>query len=163
MRRDKFFTRGDFCAVLKIFTALLISVALVVIGCGAFNEGDRFVVGYDEFAPMGFHDESGELVGFDIDLVSGKYVVDAKSIMGIFSLDLSKPIDLSIHAEENLDEILEVPGVDAIVAAAARVKSPPTDTFRRYTSESLFAGCVHFPPLTMQSSEIEKSGNAPLA
>ena len=29
---------------------------------------------------------------FDIDLTSGRYVVDAKSIMGIFSLDLSKPI-----------------------------------------------------------------------
>ena len=30
----------------------------------------------------------------DFDLVSGRYVIDAKSIMGIFSLDLSKPIDL---------------------------------------------------------------------
>ena len=29
----------------------------------------------------------------DFDLVSGRYVIDAKSIMGIFSLDLSKPID----------------------------------------------------------------------
>ena len=44
----------------------------------------------------------------DFDLVSGRYVIDAKSIMGIFSLDLSKPIDLSIHAEENLNEILDV-------------------------------------------------------
>ena len=35
----------------------------------------------------------------DFDLVSGRYVIDAKSIMGIFSLDLSKPIDLNIHAE----------------------------------------------------------------
>jgi len=43
----------------------------------------------------------------DFDLVSGRYVIDAKSIMGIFSLDLSKPIDLSIHAEDNLDQILE--------------------------------------------------------
>ena len=43
----------------------------------------------------------------DFDLISGRYVIDAKSIMGIFSLDLSKPIDLSIHAEDNLDEILE--------------------------------------------------------
>ena len=32
----------------------------------------------------------------DMDLQSGKYYVDAKSIMGIFSLDLSKPIDLAI-------------------------------------------------------------------
>ena len=44
----------------------------------------------------------------DFDLVSGRYVIDAKSIMGIFSLDLSKPIDLNIHAAENMDEILEV-------------------------------------------------------
>lgn len=43
----------------------------------------------------------------DFDLVSGRYVIDAKSIMGIFSLDLSKPIDLSIHAEDNIDDILE--------------------------------------------------------
>ena len=44
----------------------------------------------------------------DFDLVSGRYVIDAKSIMGIFSLDLSKPIDLAIHTETNLDEIMEV-------------------------------------------------------
>lgn len=44
----------------------------------------------------------------DFDLVSGRYVIDAKSIMGIFSLDLSKPIDLNIHAEDNIDEILTV-------------------------------------------------------
>ena len=42
----------------------------------------------------------------DFDLVSGRYVIDAKSIMGIFSLDLSKPIDLNIHAESNVDVIL---------------------------------------------------------
>ena len=42
----------------------------------------------------------------DFDLVSSRYVIDAKSIMGIFSLDLSKPIDLNIHAEEGIDEIL---------------------------------------------------------
>ena len=45
----------------------------------------------------------------DFDLVSGRYVIDAKSIMGIFSLDLSKPIDLNIHADANrMDEILSV-------------------------------------------------------
>lgn len=42
----------------------------------------------------------------DFDLVSGRYVIDAKSIMGIFSLDLSKPIDLNIHADANLEDIL---------------------------------------------------------
>lgn len=50
-----------------------------------------------------------EVTKFDaeFDLVSGRYVIDAKSIMGIFSLDLSKPIDLAIHAEANKDEIME--------------------------------------------------------
>ncbi len=44
----------------------------------------------------------------DFDLVSGRYIIDAKSIMGIFSLDLSKSIDLNIQATDNVDEILEV-------------------------------------------------------
>jgi len=44
----------------------------------------------------------------DFDLVSGRYVIDAKSIMGIFSLDLSKPIDLNIHNEDSVNKILEV-------------------------------------------------------
>ena len=45
---------------------------------------------------------------YDFDLISGRYVIDAKSIMGIFSLDLSKPIELNIHAEgENLDSVME--------------------------------------------------------
>lgn len=43
----------------------------------------------------------------DFDLVSGRYVIDAKSIMGIFSLDLSKPIELNIHNEDNIDEVME--------------------------------------------------------
>ena len=46
---------------------------------------------------------------YDFDLVSGRYVIDAKSIMGIFSLDLSKPIDLNIHAEnQDADNIIEL-------------------------------------------------------
>lgn len=44
----------------------------------------------------------------DFDLVSGRYVIDAKSIMGIFSLDLSKPITLNIHGENDIDKIMEV-------------------------------------------------------
>lgn len=35
----------------------------------------------------------------DIDIVSGRYVIDAKSIMGIFSTDLSKPVNVRIHAK----------------------------------------------------------------
>ncbi len=36
----------------------------------------------------------------DIDLRSGRYVVDAKSILGIFSLDLAKPITMEIYSED---------------------------------------------------------------
>ena len=46
---------------------------------------------------------------YDFDLVSGRYVIDAKSIMGIFSLDLSKPIELNIHVDNSdIDSILEI-------------------------------------------------------
>ena len=40
---------------------------------------------------------------YDVDLSSGRYVVDAKSIMGIFSLDLTKPIDVEIHHNDCSD------------------------------------------------------------
>ncbi len=43
----------------------------------------------------------------DFDLVSGRYVIDAKSIMGIFSLDLSRPLDLNVHAEDDAEEVME--------------------------------------------------------
>ena len=36
----------------------------------------------------------------DFDLTSGRYVIDAKSIMGIFSLDLSKPLKLDIYSDQ---------------------------------------------------------------
>ncbi len=36
---------------------------------------------------------------FEVDLTSGRYVVDAKSIMGIFSLDLGKPIRVEVHTD----------------------------------------------------------------
>lgn len=42
----------------------------------------------------------------DIDLLSGRYIVDAKSIMGIFSLDLLKPIKLTAHGD-NTDALFE--------------------------------------------------------
>lgn len=45
-------------------------------------------------------------VDCDFDLVSERYVVDAKSIMGIFSLDLSKKLQLNIHKDEAADDII---------------------------------------------------------
>ena len=43
---------------------------------------------------------------YDFDLISGRYIIDAKSIMGIFSLDLSKPIQLDIHTDD-ADAVIE--------------------------------------------------------
>ena len=42
---------------------------------------------------------------YDFDLASGRYIVDATSIMGIFSLDLSEPITLNIHTSEDAEEL----------------------------------------------------------
>lgn len=47
---------------------------------------------------------------FEVDLLSGRYAVDAKSIMGIFSLDLGKTLDMKVHsdgedAENFLDDV----------------------------------------------------------
>lgn len=43
---------------------------------------------------------------YDIDLSSSRYVVDAKSIMGIFSLDLSKTLKVDVHAD-SCDDLIE--------------------------------------------------------
>ena len=43
---------------------------------------------------------------FDVDLISGRYAIDAKSIMGIFSLDLANPIKAEIHSDD-CDKFLE--------------------------------------------------------
>lgn len=45
---------------------------------------------------------------FDVDLISGRYAIDAKSIMGIFSLDISKPIRLDAHTDNADAFIAEV-------------------------------------------------------
>nr|MBE6544804.1 HPr family phosphocarrier protein [Oscillospiraceae bacterium] len=46
------------------------------------------------------------LADYDVDLVQGRYVIDAKSIMGIFSLDLLSPITLKAHTD-NADALFE--------------------------------------------------------
>ena len=46
-------------------------------------------------------------VDFEVDLLQGRYLIDAKSIMGIFSLDLSRPLDLYIHEDKDAPAILE--------------------------------------------------------
>ena len=48
------------------------------------------------------------LVAYDgeVDLESGRYKVDGKSLLGIFSLDLRKPVKLTFQKEENADELI---------------------------------------------------------
>lgn len=47
---------------------------------------------------------------YDVDIVSGRYAIDAKSIMGIFSLDLSKKLTLNIHSDNCADFLEEIKG-----------------------------------------------------
>ena len=49
------------------------------------------------------------LIGFDgyVDLESGRYKVDGKSILGIFSLDLRQPIKLTYESEKDADKLYE--------------------------------------------------------
>ena len=42
-----------------------------------------------------------------VSLVSGRYVIDAKSIMGIFSLDLSKPVKLCVEGDADIETVKE--------------------------------------------------------
>lgn len=47
---------------------------------------------------------------YDMDLRSGRYVVDAKSILGIFSIDLSQPIQMDIYSDDCDDLLSELKG-----------------------------------------------------
>lgn len=47
---------------------------------------------------------------YDMDLRSGRYVVDAKSILGIFSIDLSRPIQMDIYSDDCDDLLKELDG-----------------------------------------------------
>lgn len=57
---------------------------IVLSGVDEVKKFVNFVSGYD----------------FKVELVSGKYIVDAKSIMGIFSLDLDKPIRMNAYTDD---------------------------------------------------------------
>ena len=61
----------------------------------------------------------------EFDLVSGRYVIDAKSIMGIFSLDISQPIDLNIHTEVNKYESDAIK--DKLLAAGFLIVEPEAE------------------------------------
>jgi phosphotransferase system HPr-like phosphotransfer protein len=51
---------------------------------------------------------------YDIDVMSGRYIVDAKSLMGLFSLDLSSDLTLRVHADSCDDLIAELKKLDFI-------------------------------------------------
>ena len=55
---------------------------------------------------------------YEVDLTLGRYVVDAKSIMGIFSLDLANSIKLDVHCKEE-----DTASVDAFFSAIAKFES----------------------------------------
>ena len=88
----------------KNFLLLMLLLMFIVIGCGGNSDArEKIVVGVDdEFAPMGFRDDSGELVGFDIDL--------AKEVARRMKVDIEfKPI-----VWENKRAELESGNVDMI-------------------------------------------------
>lgn len=45
---------------------------------------------------------------YDIDIASGRYVIDAKSILGIFSMDMEKPMELIIHGEDCEETLAQI-------------------------------------------------------
>ena len=61
---------------------------------------DKFNIMLDSISSVKDFVNAVNKYDFDVDLTSGRYVVDAKSIMGIFSLDLSKPIMLEAHCPD---------------------------------------------------------------
>lgn len=60
-----------------------------------------FLIKLDSFEKIKRFIKITSQLDYDLDLVSGRYVVDGKSLMGIFSLDLSKTIE--VHLPDGID------------------------------------------------------------
>lgn len=75
-------------------------------GCFVFETG-RSIVDAPEKAKKLCHILSGHKGAFD--LAKGRYIVDGKSIIGVCTMDLSKPLTLTIHEEDDtvMEEIRE--------------------------------------------------------
>ncbi len=68
-------------------------------------ENQNIIVSLDTISKVrGFVNAVSHLDG-EFDLVSGRYRVDAKSIMGIFSLDLSKPLNLEVNGQTDMASV----------------------------------------------------------
>ena len=61
---------------------------------------------------------------YEVNLVSGRYTIDAKSLLGIYSLDLSNPLTLVIYSDD---------------CAGSSARSSPTASFRKPASFSLIS------------------------
>lgn len=60
----------------------------------------RLTINLNDFAKARkFSNEASKFIS-EIDVIKGRYVIDGKSAMGIFTLDLSKPIDVQIHSDD---------------------------------------------------------------
>ena len=66
----------------------------------------NFIISLDSIADVNAFANTIAHFKSEIDLSSGRYIVNAKSIMGIFSLDLTKPIDLATSADD-VDDLLK--------------------------------------------------------
>lgn len=64
------------------------------------NTKEKMTIKLNDFCDIKkFTNEVSKFEG-DIDLVKGRYVIDAKSTMGIFTLDLSSPVDVVIYSDD---------------------------------------------------------------
>jgi phosphotransferase system HPr-like phosphotransfer protein len=59
-----------------------------------------FFVHFDSIGDVKQFVAAACLMPFDIDIIGGRYVIDAKSIMGIFSIDLSKTVRVDVHGTD---------------------------------------------------------------
>ena len=68
----------------------------------------NFIISLDSIADVNAFANTIAHFKSEIDLSSGRYIVNAKSIMGIFSLDLSKPIKVDVHSDDCADLMAEL-------------------------------------------------------
>ena len=64
----------------------------------------NFIISLDSIADVNAFANTIAHFKSEIDLSSGRYIVNAKSIMGIFSLDLTRPLTLTVHGKDELEE-----------------------------------------------------------
>jgi phosphotransferase system HPr-like phosphotransfer protein len=48
-----------------------------------------------------------EAFPYDFDLTQGRYIVDAKSLLGVLSLDLGSPVAMTVHTSDDISDLLE--------------------------------------------------------